>query len=90
MVVDDDGRFRMVLSHEDPGVPNWLDCGGHSRGLLSYRWFWPEGDPSFSTRVVPAAGVGDCMPPGTSKVEAAARQEEIRRRKQHLAWRFRT
>ena len=90
VVVDDDGRFRMVLSHEDPGVPNWLDCGGHSRGLLTYRWFWPEGDPSFSTRVVPAAGVGDCMPPGTSKVEAAARQEEIRRRKQHLAWRFRT
>ena len=90
VVVDDDGRFRMVLSQEDPGVPNWLDCGGHSRGLLTYRWFWPEGDPTFDARMVAISEVGDCLPPGTATVDAAARREEIRRRKQHLAWRFRT
>lgn len=90
MAVDDDGRFRLVLSQRDPGVPNWLECGGHRRGLLTYRWFWPKGDPTFESRVLPVTEVRDCLPPGSPTLDAAARREEIRRRKQHLAWRFRT
>lgn len=85
-----DGLIRFVLSHEDPGVANWLDTAGHAEGLLTYRWFWPERDPSPSTRVVKLADLQDTLPADTPKVDLAARRDEIRARKRHLAWRFRT
>ncbi len=88
--VDGDGRVRFVLAHEDPGVPNWLDVGGHREGLLTYRWFWPESDPNVETRVLPLAEVSRALPEGTPRVDAEARRTELRERRQHLAWRFRT
>lgn len=36
--VDDDGRRRIVLAHDDPGVSNWLDPEGHERGTLALRF----------------------------------------------------
>ena len=88
--VDSDGRLRAVVAHTDPGVPNWLDTGGHRQGLLTFRWFWPRSDPAPSTRVVKRGELAGWMPPGSPRVDAAARRAEIRARKQHLAWRFRT
>ncbi len=89
-VIDADGRLRVVLAHADPGVANWLDSGGHREGLLTLRWFWPRSDPEPTTRVVPLREIAARMPAGAVRVDAAARRREIRRRKQHLAWRFRT
>jgi hypothetical protein len=37
--IDADGKFRAVLSLYDPGVPNWLDTGGHLYGMLIGRWY---------------------------------------------------
>lgn len=88
--VDGDGRVRLVLAAEDPGVPNWLDTGGHRSGLLTYRWFWPESDPTPTSRVVPLADLRAALPADTPQVTPAERTEEIRARKRHLAWRFRT
>jgi hypothetical protein len=88
--IEADGRVRFVLAHEDPGVANWLDTAGHRNGLLTYRWFWPEGDPTPTSRVVPLDGLAAALPAETPRVDAAARREEIARRKAHLAWRFRT
>jgi Protein of unknown function (DUF1214) len=39
-----DGSFRMVLAHDDPGVPNWIDTEGRGFGLVFWRFFMPEGD----------------------------------------------
>lgn len=36
--VDPDGMIRYVVSERDPGVANWLECTGHSRGYLQLRW----------------------------------------------------
>lgn len=35
--VDEDGVVRFVLSREDPGVQNWLDCSRHRTGILLLR-----------------------------------------------------
>jgi hypothetical protein len=35
---DPDGMMRFVVSERDPGVANWLECTGHSRGYLQIRW----------------------------------------------------
>jgi hypothetical protein len=89
-IPSEDGLVRFVLSHVDPGVPNWLDTGDHPDGLLTYRWFWPESDPSPTTRVVRTADVLESLPADTSTVNEASRRREIQARKTHLAWRFRT
>jgi hypothetical protein len=34
----------MILAHEDPGLPNWLDTEGNSFGLVFWRFFLVEGD----------------------------------------------
>ena len=85
-----DGRVRFVLAHEDPGVPNWLDTGEHRNGLLTYRWFWPESDPTPTTRVLPLTQLASSLPADTPEVDTAAREAELRARREHLAWRFRT
>jgi len=38
-----DGSFRIVLAHEDPGVPNWLDTEGQPFGLVFWRFMLAEG-----------------------------------------------
>lgn len=40
---DDDGRFRIIVAHEDPGLPNWLDTEGNAFGLVFWRFFLAEG-----------------------------------------------
>lgn len=34
----DDGSVTMVLAHEDPGHPNWLETAGHDQGTMCLRW----------------------------------------------------
>jgi hypothetical protein len=38
------GRFRIVIAHEDPGLPNWLDTEGRAFGLVFFRYMLPEGE----------------------------------------------
>jgi hypothetical protein len=33
-----DGKYRYVVSKQDPGVPNWLDTCDHPRGTIFLRW----------------------------------------------------
>jgi hypothetical protein len=35
---DPDGRLRFVISEQNPGVANWLECTGHRRGYVQIRW----------------------------------------------------
>jgi Protein of unknown function (DUF1214) len=37
-----DGSFRLVVAHEDPGVPNWIDTEGRPFGMMFFRFFLPE------------------------------------------------
>lgn len=55
---DGDGRFKMVIAHSDPGVPNWLDASGRVAGLVYWRFLFAEGDiETPTTQVVPVAEV---------------------------------
>jgi len=90
VAIDGDGKFRVVLSHADPGVANWLDVGGRRDGLLTFRWFWQNGNPEITTRVVPVRDVDKVLPDDTVRVTPDERIEQIRARRAHLAWRFRT
>jgi hypothetical protein len=41
--LEPDGSFRMILAHEDPGLPNWIDTEGRPLGTVFWRFFLPEG-----------------------------------------------
>ena len=48
-----DGSVRIVVAHEDPGVPNWLDTEGRDNGIVYWRFLMPEGEMApMQTRVV--------------------------------------
>ena len=52
-VHEPDGSFRMVLSHRDPGVPNWLDTRGLPHGTMFWRFLLPEEPvPELTTELV--------------------------------------
>ncbi|HEY8493867.1 MAG TPA: DUF1214 domain-containing protein [Myxococcota bacterium] len=53
-----DGRYRLVLAAENPGVPGWLDTEGRPFGLFVLRWLRPAQPPPLpAVRVVPLAEV---------------------------------
>jgi hypothetical protein len=35
---DPDGKVRIVVSDGNPGVTNWCETLGHSKGYLQFRW----------------------------------------------------
>jgi hypothetical protein len=37
-----DGSFEMILAHEDPGHPNWIDVEGRVSGLVFWRFQLPK------------------------------------------------
>ena len=41
--LEEDGSFKIVLAHQDPGVPNWLDTEGRMLGLIFWRFQLAEG-----------------------------------------------
>jgi hypothetical protein len=40
--LEPDGSWKMVVAHEDPGHPNWLDTEGRPFGIIYWRFFLPE------------------------------------------------
>lgn len=52
-----DGSVRIVVAHEDPGVPNWIQTAGHDRGTMCFRWVRAKTHPQPKTRVVALAEV---------------------------------
>jgi hypothetical protein len=47
---------RLVVAHEDPGLPNWITTAGHTQGTMCFRWVRADAHPVPSTRVVKLAG----------------------------------
>ena len=57
---EEDGSFRMVIAHEDPGVPNWLDTEGRRTGTVYWRYIFPTEKPRrVKTKVVKVAKLSE-------------------------------
>ena len=88
-VIDSDGRFRTVIAIEDPGIANWLDTGGHRRGMLVGRWHGADSYPVPTIKRVPFAEVARHLPADTARVTPAEREAAIRKRNLGLQMRRR-
>jgi hypothetical protein len=87
--IDSDGRFRAVISMEDPGVPNWLDPGGYADGTLMLRWMQSSSAPQPSLRSVALPELRRYLPDDTPSVAPEARQKQLRERRRSAQWRRR-
>jgi hypothetical protein len=87
--VDADGRVRVVLAHEDPGVPNWLDTSDLPTGLLSYRYVRATVAPAPVTTLVELANLRNHLPASTPTFTPDARRAQVAARRRGIARRFR-
>ncbi len=83
-----DGRYRIVISLEDPGVPNWLDPAGHPEGYIMYRYQRAKSAPVPQAKLVSLADLSKFLPADTPRVSADERRAEIARRRAHAAIRW--
>lgn len=51
-VYNDDGSVTIVVAHNNPNSPNWIDTVGHRQGTMCFRWVKASAHPEPSTRVV--------------------------------------
>jgi len=51
----EDGTVRLIVAHEDPGLPNWIDTASHRRGTMCLRWIRAQTHPQPLARVLPLA-----------------------------------
>ena len=49
---EDDGSVRLIVAHENPGLPNWIETVGHTSGTMCFRWVRAREHPQPQTRVV--------------------------------------
>jgi hypothetical protein len=84
-----DGKLHFVVSPTDPGVPNWIDTQGRTRGLLFLRWQGLPGplpsDDYPTGQVVPITSVRDALPADTPTVSPKARTQELAQRNRDVA-----
>lgn len=88
-VPDDDGKVRVVVAHQDPGVANWLDTAGHSEGAIILRCVRTDTAPTPTTYVVPFDRLSDELPFTTRRVSPRERAEAIDVRRRAVSRRFR-
>lgn len=78
--LDDDGKFRGVISKTDPGVPNWLDTYEYNKGTIFNRWSVCSSFPEPMVKVVKLADLRKHLPENTPVVTQAERDAAIRLR----------
>ena len=78
--LDEDGKFRAVISPVDPSVPNWLDTGGYLQGSLMLRWMQASEGPEPTLKIVNMSDLGNALPASTPRVTTKEREETLRRR----------
>jgi len=79
--IDADGKCRIVISHRDPGVPNWLDPVEPAVGVAQWRWYLAETHPVPTVTKMPLDEIREHLPAGTPVVTAEQRAAVVARRR---------
>ena len=93
MVADESGLYTYVISHDDPGISNWLDTNGKRYSTFCHRWqAFERGvsheDPTLTFRKVKFTDLDKELPKGVRRIDAAGRKEQIARRRAGFDRRF--
>ena len=86
--LDPDGVLRVVISHQDPGIQNWIALGGCPQGAITYRWNNADSAPVPTLRLMPASEIAGCLHPDTPQLSADERAAINAERRRHALRRF--
>lgn len=90
---DPDNVFRLVISHRDPGLANWVDTTGLPEGYMTVRWAYSEKPmdnlPWAETRKVKLDELMQHLPAHTRRVTPEERRTAIAVRQEHVQRRYR-
>ena len=87
-VLEDDGELILVVSHDDPSLPNWLDPSGHSEGYITFRWMLADSSPVPQAQQVKRTALFENLPAGVQLITPAARHEQLAGRRRGVQRRF--
>lgn len=85
---DNDGKIRLVIAKQDPGIRNWLDTGGHNEGSVMYRFQNTTTVPTPSAQLVKLSELPSLLPRDTAMATAEDREQAIGVRRQHVQRRW--
>lgn len=88
--LEEDGSLLIVIAHEDPGLPNWLDPSGHEQGYVTVRWIRADDYPRPTLERIPAADLPARLAPNVRRISAEERVEQLRARRRGVVRRFGT
>lgn len=86
--LESDGSLTVVVSHDDPGVPNWLDPSGHEEGYITFRWMGARENPRPTCSQVRRADLHAQLPKGFCTIAPEARIAQIGARRSGVRKRF--
>ena len=87
--LDGDGKFRGVIAHRDPGVPNWLDPGFNTEGTITARFLHADAAPEPVFRRLPFEALRGVLPADTPELAPAERSQLLERRRHAVLRRYR-
>jgi len=87
-IADSDGKVRIVIAAEDPGIANWLDPVGNMKGVALLRWYFTDSYPTPASRVVPASRLLAELPADTALVGPEQRRAALAARRDAVLRRY--
>lgn len=86
--IEDDGELIVVIAHQDPGLPNWLDTCGYAEGYICYRWMLSDSAPAPQVTQLKAAQLLDHLPSNVKRIDAERRRAQLAARRRGVINRF--
>jgi hypothetical protein len=87
-VIDNDGILRVVISHRDPGLANWLDTAGRLTAPMNLRMNGLKTQPWIKTKRVPFLELDQHLPAHSKRVTPQQRRAQLANRSKAIAWRY--
>ena len=87
--LEEDGSVLLVIAHQDPGVPQWLDAAGYVDGYMVCRWVMSEAEPIPQCRLLKFADLPSVLPANVRRITPEERRKQLRLRGAGVAKRFR-
>ena len=82
-----DGELMLVIAHDDPGHPNWLDPSGHEEGYVTVRWIGADNYPAPVVEQMKLDELQSVLS-GRKTLTPAERKEQLAARRRGVVNRF--
>ncbi|MGI9285996.1 MAG: DUF1214 domain-containing protein [Pseudomonadales bacterium] len=86
--LEDNGELLLVVAHQDPGVPNWLDPSGHVEGYITLRWIGAANYPIPECQQMKREALKAYLPEGIKSVSVDERRDQLAARRRGVIKRF--